>query len=146
MPLFRVTNSLIIVLSPITSFVFSPSNFLSCGIAPMLLLLTMWQSFPISVNSEIVLKFPIFTLSPIITLSSITLKAPIETLLPILAVLEITLVLCILLLLYGLHYSLAQQYTLNLFCNLKTPGSVTNTFQKTKWHYFYLISKPTERI
>ena len=52
----------------------------------MLLLLTIWQSFPISVNSEIVLKLPIVTLSPIITLSSITLKAPIETLLPIFAV------------------------------------------------------------
>ena len=45
-----------------------------------------------SVNSPIVLKLPIMTLSPIFTLSSITLYAPMVTLEPIFAFLETILV------------------------------------------------------
>tara|TARA_Y100001970_G_scaffold82865_1_gene104913 strand:+ start:1644 stop:1895 length:252 start_codon:yes stop_codon:yes gene_type:complete len=77
---------------PIISLLFSPPNFLSCGIAPILLLWKIWQSDLMSVNSPIVLKLPIITLSPILTLSSITLYAPIVTLEPIFAFLEIILV------------------------------------------------------
>ena len=84
-PRLTVTFSRIIVLSPMEVSVFSPVNFRSWGISPMLQLLKIWLFLPILVPLQIVVKLPIIVLSPIETSSSITEKGPTETLFPKLA-------------------------------------------------------------
>ena len=67
-PLFTVTNSLIVVLSPIIANESSPPNFKSCGIAEITAPGKILQFFPMRAPSIIVTLEPIQVPSPISTL------------------------------------------------------------------------------
>ena len=79
MPLFIVTNSLIVTLSPILTIVFSLSNFKSCGIAEITAPGKILQFFPIRAPSIIVTFDPIHDPSPITTFLSMFTKGSITT-------------------------------------------------------------------
>ena len=66
-PLLIVTYSRIVVALPITVWVFSPSNFKSCGISPIEDAWNILQSGPIFVSEKILTWLPIIVLSPILT-------------------------------------------------------------------------------
>ena len=82
-PLFKVQNSLTVVLSPIMRSVFSPLNFKSCGISPITALWKIRQFEPIFENSFIVACENMVVPLPIITSFSITANGPIVTFSPI---------------------------------------------------------------
>ncbi len=84
-PLFTVTNSRIIVLSPIIAKVSSPRYFKSCGMAEITALGKICTFFPIRAPLIMHALEPIHVLSPISTFSWITTNGSIVTFLPIFA-------------------------------------------------------------
>jgi hypothetical protein len=69
-----------VLLSPISTVLYSPRNFKSCGIAPNTAPGKILQFFPIRVPGKIVTPDPILEPSPITTSWSIVTKGSITTL------------------------------------------------------------------